>query len=102
MHAIQSNGKADEKADANDKLTATRSELRQLIGDDNEASRDFPDEFPRSKTVRALTSPAGIALLAIAAGGLLLSQPALRKRMLSIIPATTLLRGLAARVLTGR
>jgi hypothetical protein len=97
MHAIQSNGKAD----VNEKLSASRTELRQLLGDDEER-RNFPEEFPRSKTVRALTSPGGLALLAVAAAGVLLSQPTLRRRMLSIVPASALLRGLASRLMTGR
>jgi len=75
----------------------SRAELERLLVDDPNDANGSADFFPRSKTVRFLTSNRGVMLLAIAAGGLLILRPNLAKRVFRVAPVSGLLRTLALR-----
>jgi hypothetical protein len=83
------------------KISQSRAELERLLIDDPEhsASAGF---FPRSRTLRLLTSNKGIVLLALAAGGALLLRPVLLKRAIRFIPMGPLLQMLTTRFLRNR
>jgi hypothetical protein len=83
-----------------DKLTRSRADLQYLIEDGEKRERS--DEFPRSKTMKLLTSGGGVALLAIAAGAVLLYRPSLATRVVRTMPVGPLLRSLAMNVLSRR
>ena len=76
---------------ASEKLRESRSEFQHLFEPDDPRS----GEFPRSKTMRLLLSGRGAALLAAAAGAVLIMRPSLAKRAARILPVGTLLRSLA-------
>jgi hypothetical protein len=80
-----------------EKLTQTRADLQTLLEDD--ARRDLSNDFPRSKTMKLLTSGSGVAVLAIAASALLIARPSLMKKVARVVPVSALLRSSALRSL---
>jgi hypothetical protein len=80
------------------KILESRTELERLLIDDQEESRSS-GSFPRSRTLRLLTSNRGIVLLAVVAGGALLLRPTLLKRAIRYVPMGPLLRMLTNRLL---
>jgi hypothetical protein len=80
-----------------DKLTQSRADLQHLLEDD--AQRDMSNEFPRSKTMKLLTSGKGVAVLAIAAGALLVFRPSVVTRVARAVPMSALLRSTTLRSL---
>jgi hypothetical protein len=90
------------------KLAHSRDQLRRLLepervqaendgtanGGDRTRARD---PFPRSRTMRLLTSSRGLGALAAVGCGLLVSRPALAVRVLRLIPL-----GAVARILISR
>ena len=73
-----------------DKLTQSRADLQHLLEDD--VRRTTSDEFPRSKTMKLLTSGSGVAILAVAAGALLVCRPSLLTRVARAVPVSAVLR----------
>jgi hypothetical protein len=80
------------------KIRESRAELERLLIDDPDHNQTS-GSFPRSRTLRLLTSNRGIVLLALAAGGLLLMRPTLIKRAIRFVPMGPLAHMLAARFL---
>jgi hypothetical protein len=97
------------RADALAKLAETRRELLRLFepphesdranangadaaADGGEADEHEPAEFPRSRTMRLLTSNRGLGAVALVGGSLLLSRPALLGRVLRLLPVGALAR----------
>jgi hypothetical protein len=80
------------------KISESRAELERLLIDDPDHAQSS-GVFPRSRTLRLLTSNRGIVLLAIAAGGALLLRPRLIKRVIRFVPMGPLLSMLTTRLL---
>ena len=80
-----------------DKLTQSRADLQHLLEDD--VRRDTSNDFPRSKTMKLLTSGNGVAILAVAAGTLLVFRPSLLKKVARAVPVSALLRSTTLRSL---
>ncbi len=79
------------------KIMESRAELEDLLVDEPDDVNASPNFFPRSKTMRLLTSNRGMVLMAIVAGGLLILRPTLAKRAISMVPVNTMLRTVASR-----
>jgi hypothetical protein len=84
-------------ADAADKLAATRAELRDILHRDDD--RRSTGHFPRSATMRALTSGGAMSALALVGVALLATRPSTAGRLARAVPVAGLLRhlGLGAR-----
>lgn len=87
--------RARREAAARSRLAATREELHQLVTNSDQ-ERLVPTRFPRSKTMRMLTTGRGMALLALLVGGLV-AQPRLLKAAFRVIPIGALARSATAR-----
>lgn len=80
------------------KLDESRNELRHLLHDEiGEPQPKDSRAFPRSKTVKFLTSSKAIGVLAIAAAGVLIMRPRVATRLLRLVPASSMARMLAMR-----
>ena len=84
-------------ADAFDKLAVTRAEFRDILHPDEE--RRSTGRFPRSATMRALTSGGAMSALALVGVALLATRPSIAGRFARAVPVAGLLRqlGLGAR-----
>ncbi len=95
-------------ADARDEVIArlerSRAELRALLepGDTGIASRraTASGRFPRSHTMRLLTSKQGAGTVAAVGVGLLLSRPAMALRLVKLIPLGAVVRMMILRLFT--
>jgi hypothetical protein len=76
-------------------LAGTREELRELLRD--EPARVGDDRFPRSATMRALTSGGATTLIALAGLAILATRPGIAGRFARAAPVLGLLRQLGAR-----
>jgi hypothetical protein len=83
------------------KIVETRAELERLLIDEPEHAQSS-GVFPRSRTLKLLTSHGGIVLLTVAAGGLLVLRPSLIKRAIRFIPMGPVVSMLASRFLRNR
>jgi len=91
--AARSNGNGH----ASEKLQESRSEFQDLFEPDDQRA---DSGFPRSKTMRLLLSGRGAAILAVAAGAVLIMKPHLAARAARVVPVGTLLRSLAVNLLS--
>jgi hypothetical protein len=84
-------------ADAIDKLAVTRAEVRDILHPDEE--RRSTGRFPRSATMRALTSGGAMSALALVGVAFLATRPSIAGRLARAVPVAGLLRqfGLGAR-----
>jgi len=86
------------------RLERSRAELRALLepGEAGAAPGDnaVSGTFPRSRTMRLLTSKRGAGTVAAVGVGLLLSRPAMALRFAKIIPLGAVLRMLIFRLFT--
>jgi hypothetical protein len=86
-------------AAAEAELHHSRGELRRLLVVDRKVPKR--GEFrPRSKTMQFLTGNGAVALLAVGAGGILLSRPQLALRLFRVVPIGAVVRALALRYMT--
>ena len=79
-----------------EKLGGSRAELRQLLdpprppggaqAPGGEPAGGWPDGFPRSRTMRLLTSGKGLGTVGALVAGLLMSRPALALKLLRLLP----------------
>lgn len=83
--------------DAFDKLAGTRAEFRDILQPDE--GRRSSGHFPRSATMRALTSGGAMSALALVGVALLATRPSIAGRLARAVPVAGLLRqlGLGAR-----
>ena len=72
---------------AHDELAATRAELRDVLLPAEDA-----DAFPRSATMRALTSRGAVSTLALIGVALLATRPGIAGRLARAAPVINLLR----------
>jgi hypothetical protein len=88
---------ATQTADAIDKLAVTRAEVRDILHPDEE--RRSTGRFPRSATMRALTSGGAMSALALVGVAFLATRPSIAGRLARAVPVAGLLRqfGLGAR-----
>lgn len=82
---------------AADKLQESRAEFQHLFEPDDPRAQN---DFPRSKTMRLLLSSRGAALLAVAAGAVLILKPGLAARAARVVPMGGILRSLAVNLLS--
>jgi hypothetical protein len=88
------------------RLAQSREELRHMLdpvrteADDEAASGDHADGFPRSRTMQMLMSGRGLGILAAVAGGLFIARPALALRLIRMLPASALARWVMVRAVT--
>lgn len=80
------------------RLDKSREELQELFADAEE-EQEYPTHFPRSKTMRMLTSGKGMALLAFVAGSIVI-RPRLLKKVLRVVPIGALVRVATNRFIT--
>lgn len=85
-----------DKPDALDKLAETRSEFREIL---QPAERRGNGRFPRSATMRALTSGGAVSAVALVGVAVLATRPSIAGRLARAVPLVGLLRelGLGAR-----
>ncbi len=89
-----------------EKLGSSRAELRQLLdppgapGAPAEQSGGGRGGFPRSRTMRLLTSGKGLGTIGALVAGLLVSRPALALKLLRLLPMGALSRTLFKKALT--
>lgn len=83
--------------DALDELAVTRAEFRDILQPAEE--RPSTGYFPRSATMRALTSGGAMSALALVGVALLATRPSIAGRLARAVPVAGLLRqlGLGAR-----
>lgn len=82
--------------DAERKLAATRAEFRDLVRPDD--AQRLGAGFPRSRTMRALTSGGAASVLAPVAVAILATRPAVASRHARAGPVINLLRQLGLRL----
>jgi hypothetical protein len=104
-------------ADANDigasraetlaRLAQSRAEIKRLLeppakvaGQAGGAGGLGGDDFPRSRTMRALLSGRGIGTVGAIFGGLLMTRPALVLRLLRMVPAGPIARMLIVKAIS--
>jgi hypothetical protein len=102
------------RADALAKLADSRRDLLRLFEPQHEsqgvnangadpggAGAEAPEtgDFPRSRTMRMLTSNRGLGAVALVGGSLLLSRPALLARVLRLLPVGALAKTALLRLL---
>jgi hypothetical protein len=85
------------------RLAASRQELSRVLDpprreDESGVATDYPDGFPRSRTMRLLMSGRGLGTVGAVLGGLLLARPTLVLRLLRMLPASAVARMVLARV----
>ena len=73
---------------AQDELAATRAELRDVLL----PADDADDAFPRSATMRALTSRGAVSALALIGAAVLATRPGVAGRLARAAPVLNLLR----------
>ncbi len=81
-------------------LAESRAQLRQILDVDHDESRAAGAVFPRSRTMRALTRHPALAIVVVAAAGMLIVRPELAVRFARLIPIGAIGRGLMLRYLT--
>jgi hypothetical protein len=92
------------REDATSRLARSREELRALLEPHrrplfgNRRSPGVPGEFPRSRTMRFLTSGGGVGTAAALGCGLLISRPVIALRILKMIPFGAVIRMLLLRL----
>jgi hypothetical protein len=101
MIAARSNGREETLA----RLAKSREELRKLFETSHEphgggAKAPSAGGFPRSRTMRLLTSNRGLKAAAAIGGGLLISRPALLLRLVRMIPVGAVARTVFLKLLT--
>jgi hypothetical protein len=86
-----------DKPDALDKLAETRSEFREIL--QPAERRRSNGGFPRSATMRALTSGGAVSAVALVGVAVLATRPSIAGRLARAVPLVGLLRelGLGAR-----
>jgi hypothetical protein len=77
-------------ANAADKLAASRAEFRDILHPDEE--RRSNGQFPRSATMRALTSGGALSALALVGVALLATRPSVAGRLARAMPVVSLVR----------
>jgi hypothetical protein len=90
------------------RLAQTRGEISRLLEPPPDADaegeghhpRGLGEEFPRSRTMRALLSGRGLGAVGAMAGGLLLARPRLAWRLLRMLPTGAVTRMVIARVMS--
>jgi hypothetical protein len=92
-----------ERADIEARLARTRQEILALFQPEIDAraarARDGQGSFPRSRTMKLLLSHKGLATVAVAACGLVISRPALALRLLRMLPLAAVAKLLLRRQL---
>ena len=78
--------------DAERKLAATRAEFRKILRP--EGARGTSTNFPRSRTMRALTGGGATLALALVAVAILATRPGVAGRLARATPVINLLRQL--------
>lgn len=78
--------------DALDKLAVTRAEMRDILQPDHQPRS--AGHFPRSATMRALTSGGALSALALVGVALLATRPSIAGRLARAVPVAGLLRQL--------
>jgi hypothetical protein len=84
-------------------LAESREQLRRLFEPDPGTGADGTKAargFPRSRTMRALTSGRGLGTVAAIGGSLLFSRPIVLRRVLRIIPVGALAKFIVVKLLT--
>lgn len=76
--------------DTLDRLEATRTEFREILRPDDEHSAS--GHFPRSATMRALTSGGAVSTLALVGVAILATRPSIAGRLARAVPLIDLLR----------
>jgi hypothetical protein len=87
------------------RLASSRAEIRRLLeppprepeGEGSAAGGGDRDAFPRSRTMKLLTSGRGFGTVGALLGGLLIARPALALRMLRLLPLGALGRMLVVK-----
>jgi hypothetical protein len=74
------------------RLAATRAEFRDILRPDDE--RAPTARFPRSATMRALTSGGALSALALVGVAILATRPSIAGRLARAVPVVDLLRQL--------
>lgn len=90
------------------KLAQSREELKRLLdppprkesAENGSEPRGAFDEFPRSRTMQMLMDGRVLSTLGALASGLLIARPALALRLLRMLPASAVARGLIVRAFT--
>jgi hypothetical protein len=89
------------------KLAQSREELRRLLdpprkesAENGSAQRGAFDEFPRSRTMQMLMDGRVLSTLGAVASGLLIARPGLALRLLRMLPASAVARGLIVKAFT--
>jgi hypothetical protein len=87
------------------RLARSRTRLRHLLTPEDEdrgtEARAANGDFPRSRTMRILTSGRTLTVLATVAGALLVARPQALTRLARLIPVATIARLLINRYVTG-
>jgi hypothetical protein len=78
--------------DALEELAATRDEVRDILRPDDEPRSN--GHFPRSATMRALTSGGALSALALVGVAILATRPSIAGRLARAVPVVDLLRQL--------
>lgn len=96
-----------DRAQTMERMARSRAKLRALLDPDEPASAGSsgggsgaPGRFPRSRTMKLLTSRHGAGTAAALGAGLLLSRPAMALRLLRMIPLGAVARMLLLRLFT--
>jgi hypothetical protein len=77
--------------DAERKLTESRAEFRRILRPDGNGT---DGEFPRSRTMRALTGGGATSALAVVAVAYLVTRPGVASRLARAVPVVNLARRL--------
>jgi hypothetical protein len=77
--------------DAERKLTESRAEFRRILRPDGNGT---DGEFPRSRTMRALTGGGATSALAVVAVAFLVTRPGVASRLARAVPVVNLARRL--------
>ena len=77
--------------DAEWKLTESRAEFRRILRPDGNGT---DGEFPRSRTMRALTGGGATSALAVVAVAFLVTRPGVASRLARAVPVVNLARRL--------
>ena len=77
--------------DAERKLTESRAEFRRILRPDQNGT---DAEFPRSRTMRALTGGGATSALAVVAVAFLVTRPGVASRLARAVPVVNLARRL--------
>jgi hypothetical protein len=93
------------------RLAQSRAEIRSILEPPSRAEPGSPESaaeaaggghrmFPRSRTMRLLTSGRGMGTVGAMVGGLLMARPALALRLMRLVPVEAVARVLLVKAIT--